>query len=101
MLCRNAANDIDVFETGLAIEAKVGQVLTKESETFTKKEYGDQREHDHGDKRVTSKERLDPSLEGHLRPPRCSACRNESVEIGDAFHREPTLAETSAARQFV
>ena len=31
---RNTTNDIDVFETGFAIEAKVGQVLTEESETF-------------------------------------------------------------------
>ena len=101
MLCRNTANDIDVFEAGLAIEAKVCQVLTKESETFAEKENRDQREHDDGDERVAAEERFDALLERRLRPPRGGARRNKSAGISDAFHAERTLAETSAARQFV
>ena len=95
------ANDIDIFETGLAIEPKVGQVLPEESETFAEKENGDQREHDDGDERVAAEERLDALLDGRLRAARCRSRRNESAGIGDAFHAERTFAETSAARQFL
>ena len=70
VLGRNGANDIDVFETSLAIEAKVGQVLTKESETFAEKENRDQGEDDDGDQRVAAEKRLDALLERRLGPPR-------------------------------
>ena len=102
MLGGNRANDIDVFEAGLAVETKVRQVLAEESEAFAEKENGDQGEDDDGDERVAAEEGLDALFDGRLRPARCGARRDESAGIGDAFHAErPQSRKRQLARQFL
>jgi len=54
-----AADDVDVFQPGAAIESKVGQVLAEESKTFAKKKNCDQGKDDNRDYRVAAEERLD------------------------------------------
>ena len=45
-----AADDVDVFQPGAAIESKVGQVLAEESKTFAKKKNCDQGKDDNRDR---------------------------------------------------
>ena len=44
------AHDIDVFQSSLAIEPDVGQVLSEKSEALAEKENRDERENNDGEK---------------------------------------------------
>ena len=56
VLRRDAANDVDVFETGLPIKPQVREVLSEEPEAFAEKENRDQGEDDDGDEGVAAEE---------------------------------------------
>jgi hypothetical protein len=86
VLGRNAPDDIDVFEAGLAIEPKVRQVLSEEAETFAKKENRDQGEDDDRNESVAAEERLDALFDGSLDAAGFRSGRNENAGLGDAFH---------------
>ena len=103
MFLRNGANDIDVFETGLPIEAKVGQVLSEESETFAEKKNRDQREDDDGDERVAAEESLIALFERRLSPPRWrpSRSRRAANRQRQLSHAENDARTASAGRQFI
>jgi len=53
------AHDVDVFETGAAIQPDVAQILPEKPEPFAEKKDGDERENDNGDERVAPKKGLD------------------------------------------
>jgi hypothetical protein len=53
------AHDVDVFETGTAIQPDVAQILPEKPETFAEKKDGDERQDDNGDERVAPKKGLD------------------------------------------
>ncbi len=53
------ADEIDVFEAGLAVDGEVVLVLPEEGGTLAEQEKGDERQDDDGDERVAAEEALD------------------------------------------
>ena len=56
-VCR-VTHDIDVFETGAAIQPDVAQILSEKPETFAEKKDSDEPENNNSDERVTAKKGL-------------------------------------------
>ena len=52
-------NDVDVFQTGAAIEPKIRQVLAEKSKALAKEENCDQGEDHNRNQRVAAEERFD------------------------------------------
>ena len=57
-VCR-VTHDIDVFETGAAIQPDVAQILSEKPETFAEEKDGDEPKNDDGDERVAPKKGFD------------------------------------------
>jgi len=52
------AHDVDVFETGAAIQPDVAQILPEKPEALTEKKDRDERQNDDGDERVAPEKGL-------------------------------------------
>jgi hypothetical protein len=74
-------HDIDVFETGVAIQPNIAQILPEKPEAFPEKKDGDEREDDNGDERVASKK----GLNENVRPPAANGQRSDHWGRSDNF----------------
>ena len=59
VLLRLIANDVDIFQAGVAIEPEARQILPEKSKAFAKKKDRNQGEDNDRDQRVAAEERFD------------------------------------------
>jgi hypothetical protein len=82
------AHDVDVFETGAAIQPDVAQILPEKPETFAEKKDGDERQDDNGDERAAPKKRLNEIVG----TPATNRQRSDYRRRGDNFSHPPIMA---------
>ena len=81
-----ATNDVHVFQTGTAIESKIGQVLAKKPEAFAKKKNRDQRQHNDRNQGVAPEESLNRCFGTNTTAARLAFLREDRHPRGDCFH---------------
>jgi hypothetical protein len=82
------AHDVDVFETGVAVQPDVTQILPEKSEPFAEKKDGDERQHDNGDERVAAEKGLDEIVGA----PAANRYRGDYWARGDNFNHPSIMA---------
>jgi len=83
------ADDVDVFQTGAAIEPKVRQILTEKSKALAKEENCDQRQDNDCDKRIAAEEPFDRRFCGQPMTAGGGVFRQDRSRgrgTGDSFH---------------
>ena len=96
-------HNVDVFESSLAIESDIGQVLSEKSEAFAEKKNGDEREDDDGDESVAAEEKLD-RLVGRNITRACGVLRGKARrQFGNGVHagRNDAVASVGATTSLV
>ncbi len=89
------AHDVDVFETGAAIQPDVAQILPEKPETFAEKKDGDERQNDNGDERVAAEKGLDEIVGA----PAANRYRGDDRGRGDDFSHPSIMAPWQRWRQ--
>jgi hypothetical protein len=89
------AHDVDVFETGAAIQPDVAQILPEKPETFAEKKDGDEPQNDNGDERVAPKK----GLYEIVGAPAANRYRGDYRRRGDDFSHPSIMAPWQWWRQ--
>src|SRR5437588_3876587 len=88
-------HDVDIFETGAAIQPDVAQILPKKAESFAEKKDGDERQHDNGDEGVAAEKCLNKIV----RPPTANGLRSDHWGRSDNFSHPLIMAPWQRWRQ--
>ena len=89
------AHDVDVFETGAAIQPDVTQILPEKPETFAEKKDSDEPQNDNGDERVAPKKGLDEIVGA----PAANSQRGDYRRRGDNFSHPSIMPPWQRLRQ--